>query len=172
MRSSKTRRKTLSVASVETKCCQYPPLQFLWTKTRSTWPDNDRHFWRKIAQLCRWTKIHTKQWIVLGALAFQCMRASFLCAKCDNFAWLQLHLKRWFFFAKIGIFCKSIAGPLSEAKTNDKRIKLIICQIRHMLSATIYEISTSWKKNVRWRNQYYHKKKYLSINKKFFNFHC
>ena len=29
----------------------------------------------------------------------------------------ELHLKRWFFW-KIGIFCKSIAGPLSEAKTH------------------------------------------------------
>ena len=59
----------------------------------------------------KWTKSRTKQWLVLG----------FLCPKCDNFACLhirqdqnELHLKRWF-FAKIGIFCKSIAGPLSEA---------------------------------------------------------
>ena len=76
-------------------------------------------------QLCLWAKIRTKQWLVLGALAFQCMRVGFLCPKCDNFACLhthpdlnELHLKRWFFFAKIGIFCKSIAGPLSEAKTH------------------------------------------------------
>ena len=53
------------------------------------------------------------------------MRAGFLCPICDNFACLrirqdqnELHLKRWFLFAKIGIFCKSIAGPLSEAKTH------------------------------------------------------
>ena len=39
------------------------------------------------------------------------------------------------FFAKIGIFCKSIAGP-----------KLIICQIRDELSDTIHDISSSWKK--------------------------
>ena len=42
-----------------------------------------------------------------------------------------------FFFPKIGIFCKSIAGPLSKAKRQTKtfggRIKLIICQIRHEL---------------------------------------
>ena len=47
------------------------------------------------------------------------------------------------FFAKIGIFCKSIAGPLSEAYTQsysfDERIKLIIFQIRHELSVTIHE---------------------------------
>ena len=29
---------------VETKCCQYPPLQFLWTKIHSTWPDSNRHW--------------------------------------------------------------------------------------------------------------------------------
>ena len=50
------------------------------------------------------------------------MRAVFLCPKRDNFACLhtrqdqnELHLKRWFFFAKIVIFCKSIEGPLREA---------------------------------------------------------
>ena len=45
-----------------------------------------------------------------------------------------------FFFAKIGIFCNSIAGPPSEAYTQPysfgRRIKLIICQIRHELSVT------------------------------------
>ena len=78
-----------------------------------------------MAQLCLWTKIRTKQWLVFGALAFQCMHAGFLCPKCDNFACLhtrqdqiEVHLKRWFFFSKINIFCKSIAGPLSEAKTH------------------------------------------------------
>ena len=53
------------------------------------------------------------------------MRAGFLCPKCNNFASLhirqaqnELHLKRlFFFFAKIGIFCRSFAGTLSEAKT-------------------------------------------------------
>ena len=58
-------------------------------------------------------------------------------------------------FAKISIFCKSIAGPLPsvvQAYTQPYwfggRIKLIICQIRHELSVTIHEISASWKKNV------------------------
>ena len=78
-----------------------------------------------MAQLCLWIKIRNKQLLVLGASAFQCMHASFLCPKCDDFACLhtrqdqnELHLKRWFFFAKIGIFCKSIADLLSEAKTH------------------------------------------------------
>ena len=104
-------------------------------------------------------QIRTKQWLVLGALAFQCMRAGFLCPKCENFAGLhtrqdqnELHLKRWFFcFAKIGIFYKSIAGPFlsivqayRELYSFGGRLKLIMCQIRYELSVTIYEISTSW----------------------------
>ena len=111
-----------------------------------------------MAQLCFWTKIRTKQWLVLGASSFQCTRAGFLCPKCDNFACLhtrqdqnELYLKRWcFFFAKIGIFCKSIAGLLSKAYTQPYSfgggIKLIICQIRHELSFSIHEICSSWKK--------------------------
>ena len=58
----------------ETKRCQYPALQFLWTKILSKWPDNDRHwlyrpllahFRRNMAQLSLFIKIHTKQWFVL-----------------------------------------------------------------------------------------------------------
>ena len=51
--------------------------------------------------------IRTKQWLVLGASSFQCMRTGFLCPKCDNFAGLhtrqdqnKLHLTRWFFLSK------------------------------------------------------------------------
>ena len=56
-----------------------------------------------MAQLCLWTKIRTKQWLVLDASAFQCMRAGLLCPKCDNFAYLhtrqdQDKLQRCFFF--------------------------------------------------------------------------
>ena len=54
-----------------------------------------------MAQLRLWTKIRTKQGFVLGALAFQCMRAGFLYPKCENFACLhsrqdenELYLKR------------------------------------------------------------------------------
>ena len=58
--------------------------------------------------------------------------------------------KMIFFFAKIGIFCKSIAVPLpkvvqayAQPYSFGRRIKLIICQIRHELSVIIHEISTS-----------------------------
>ena len=56
----------------------------------------------------------------------------------------------FFFFAKISIFCKSIAGPLpsvvqayTQTYSFGGRMKLIICQIRYVLSVTIHEISTS-----------------------------
>ena len=87
----------------------------------------------------------------------------------------------FFFFAKIGIFCKSIWRNISQrcsrvyttifgifCKSISRnisqrcssvysfggRIKLIICQIKHELSVIIHEISTSWKNNVRLRTQY------------------
>ena len=57
----------------------------------------------------------------VASSAFQCMRAGFLWPKYNNFACLhnrqdqnELQQKRWFFFAKIVICCKSIAGPLSR----------------------------------------------------------
>ena len=136
MRSSKTGRKISSVAlavrHLALSCWnQMLPISsssIFANKIRLTWPDSDRHwlqrpflthFRRKMAQLCRWTKILYKQWLVLGASAFKCMCVGFLCPKCDNFTCLhtrqdqnRLHLKRWFFFCQIGIFCKSIAGPL------------------------------------------------------------
>ena len=46
-------------------------------------------FSKKMPQLYLWTKIRIKQWLGLGALAFQYMRASFLCPKCDNFSYLD-----------------------------------------------------------------------------------
>ena len=65
-----------------------------------------------------------------------------------------------FFFAKIGIFCKAIAGPLlsviqayTQPYSPGGSIKIIISQIRHELSVTIHEWSTSWKK-VGWRILY------------------
>ena len=65
-----------------------------WTKICSTCPDNDchwllGHFRRKIAQLSLWSKICTKQWLVLGASGFQNMSVEFLCPKCYNFACLH-----------------------------------------------------------------------------------
>ena len=172
-----------------------------------------------MAQLCLWTKIRTKQWLVWGVLSFQCMPAGFLCPKCDNFACLhtrqdqnELHPKRWFFLAKsassvsrsqahsakrkrigwsvgfnswtnwtlygvipfqkpyaifahilqhyhdfqsnVAIF-PSVVQAYTQPYSISGRIKLIICQIRHALSVTIHEISTSWKKNFRWRTRYY-----------------
>ena len=60
-----------------------------------------------MAQLCLWTKIPTKKWLVLGALAFQYLSVGFLCPQCDNSACLhthqdqnELHLKIWFFLTK------------------------------------------------------------------------
>ena len=38
---------------------------------------------------------------------------------------------------------------------NHIRSMKIICQIRHELSVTVHEISTSWKKKVRWRTLYF-----------------
>ena len=71
---------------------------------------------------------------------------------------MSLSWKDDFFFAKIGIFCKSIAGPVprvdqacTQPYSFGGRIKLIICQIMRELSVTVDEISTSWKKYVRWR---------------------
>ena len=110
-------------------------------------------------------KVRTKQWLVLGVSAFQCIRVGFLWPKCENFA-CYLPRSKWasfekmIFFAKIGIFCKSIASSLSEALFKGTqpysvggRIKLIICQIKHELNVIIHEISTSWK-NVRWQILY------------------
>ena len=96
----------------------------------------------------------------LGALAFQCMRAGFLCLKCENFK-IKMSFMIWdemIFFAKMGIICKSIFPSVVQAHKQpyscDGRIKLIVCQIRHELSVTVHEISNSWKKNVRWRTLY------------------
>ena len=101
----------------------------MWTKIRSTWLDNDRHwlqrpllahFRRKMAQLGLLTKIRTKHWLVLCASAFQCMRVDFLCPK-YNSACLhtrqdqnKLHLKRWFFF----FFLTKSASSVSRSQAH------------------------------------------------------
>ena len=88
-----------------------------------------------------------------GCVGFSMYVCGFSAPQMRNFACLhtrkdqnELHMKRCFFFAKIGIFCKSIAGPhpsivqaYSQQYSYGGRLKLIICQIRH-------EINTSWKK--------------------------
>ena len=76
----------------------------------------------------------------------------------------ELHLKRWF-FAKIGIFCESICRNISQRCSSIyttifvRRKDKTICQIRHELSVTIHEISTSWKKTLdggplQWRDSW------------------
>ena len=55
--------------------------------------------------------MRTKQWLVLDASAFQCMRAGFLCPKCDNFVCLHtrqdhndFHLKSCCVKSNVAIF--------------------------------------------------------------------
>ena len=55
-----------------------------------------------------------------------------------------------FFFARIDIFCKSMAGSLpsvvqayTQPYSFGGRKELIVCQIRHELNVTIHEISPS-----------------------------
>ena len=106
-----------------------------------------------MAQLFLWTKIRTRQWLVLGASAFNVCVGVF-CVPNATILFVYIHAKikmSFFWNAKIGIFCKSSKkGPLSEACTQpysfDGRIKLIMCQIRHELSVTIHKIFTRWKK--------------------------
>ena len=133
------------------------------------------HFQGKVAQLCLWTKIRTKHWLVLGASAFLCTRAGFVRQFClftypPRTKWAPS--EKMVFFAKICTFCKSIAGPLpsvvqayTQPYSFGERIHLIICQIRHEVSVTIYEINTRWKKNVRWRthNKYQYNVRFREI---------
>ena len=79
-------------------------------------------FSKKMAQLCLWTKIRSKKWLIFGASSFQCKPAEYLWPKWDNFVCLhthqdqnELHLTRRF-FVKIGIFFKSDAGSISHRK--------------------------------------------------------
>ena len=82
----------------------------------------------------------------------------YACPKCDNFACLhtrqvqnELHLKSWYFCqivkSNVAIFPCVIQG-YTHPYSFGGRIKLVICQIRHDLSVTIHEISTSWKKTL------------------------
>ena len=85
---------------------------------------HDCWFRRKMAQLCHWKKIRTVT--RFGCVGFS-MYACVLCPKCDNFACLhtrhgqnERHLKRYdLFLAIIGIFCKSIVGPLRRKDKNN-----------------------------------------------------
>ena len=130
MRSSETGRKSSSVAStvwhVAPSCWkQMFPLQFLWTKIRSTWPDNNFHW------LCRYT-FQKKNGPIMPldqnphqtVTRFECVGFSknargFSVSQMGQFLlftypprskWVSS--QKMIIFAKVGIFCKSIAGPL------------------------------------------------------------
>ena len=53
------------------------------------------------------TKIRTKQWLALGASAFQCMRAGFLYPKSDNFACFIPAKIKMSFIWKDDFFCQN-----------------------------------------------------------------
>ena len=139
---------------------------FLWTKISSTWLNNDRHwlsrpplvhFRRKMAS---GSKFASKQWLVLGASAYQYVRAGFPCSKWDNICLFTYPPKsKWASSEKMILLPKSapslsrsveifpsVVQEYTQPYSFGGRIKLIICQIRHELSVTIYEIRTSWKK--------------------------
>ena len=61
---------------------------------------------------------------------------------------------KWTSSEKMIFFCQNRHLLYTQPYSFGGRIKLIICQIRYELSVTIYEISTSWRKNVRWRTLY------------------
>ena len=173
MRSSKTGRKTLSVTSAvwhvalfflkpnvfnfcEQKFVQHGPitiaidcngLSFLIFEEK--WPNyasgpksapNSDSFWvRRLFNICVRVFCAPNATILLVYIPAKIKM---------NFIW-----RDDFFFAKIGIFCKSISVPLpsvvqayTQPYSFGGRIKLIICQIRHELSVSIHEISRSWKK--------------------------
>ena len=146
---------------VETKYCQYPPIQFLWIKIRSAWPDNGPFF-------CSFSKKNgpimpldqnPHQTVTRVLRLFNvCVRVFYASNETILLVYIPAKIKMSFIwkddvlFAKIGIFCKSIASPLPSVVQSYTQpysfggsLKLIICQIRYELSATIYEISTSWK---------------------------
>ena len=101
-----------------------------------------------------------------GCVGFQCMHGRFSGPKMRQFYLFTYPPKsKWapfeknIFFAKIVKSNIAIFPSIVQASTQPYsfggRIKLIVCQIRHDLSVGISEISSSWKKNVRWRIQYY-----------------
>ena len=58
----------------------------------------------------------------------------------------------------------SVVQAYTQPYSLGGRIKLIVWQIRHELSVTIHEISTSSVKNLRWRTQYYWLQMFLCRN--------
>ena len=115
----------------------------------------------------------------LGCIGFSMYTCGFSVPQMPQFCLLTYSPRsKWassekmIFFPKIGIFCKlhilqyyhdfksnvaifpSVVQAYTQLYSFGGRIKLIICQIRPELSVAIHEISTSWKKNVKWRTQY------------------
>ena len=151
---------------------------FCEQKIRSTWPDNYRIDCNGLSLLIfeeKWPNYASGLKSAPNSDSFWVHRLFNVCVRvfcAPNVTILLVYIPakikmsfiwkdNFFFFVKIGIFCKSIAGPLPtvvQAYTQPYSfggvIKLIICQIRHELNVTIHEISTSWKKNVRWRTHY------------------
>ena len=62
----------------------------------------------------------------------------------------ELHLKRWFVLPKSDSTgtLPSVVQAYTQPFPFAGRIKLIICQIRHEQSATVPEISNSWKETL------------------------
>ena len=115
------------------------------------------HFRRKMAQLCLWAKIRTKQWLAVGVSAFQCMRPGFLCPKCDNFAcWHtrqkqnEFHLKRWFFFLP------KLTSSISRSQTHlAKR-----CSNVHTIIFVRRKDKTNYLSNQTWAKCYHSRNKH------------
>ena len=78
------------------------------------------HFGRKKAQLCLWTKIHNKQWLVLGASAFQCMPAGF---QDQN----ELHPKSASSVSRSVAIFPGVVQAYTRPYSFGGRIQLIIC---------------------------------------------
>ena len=117
-----------------------------------------------MAQLCLWTKIRTKHCLMLGASAFQCMPAGFLCPKCNNFACLracqdqnELHLKRWFFF-----WPKSASSGSRSQAHLAKHCSIVYTTIFvRRKDKTNYLSNQLWAKCYHSRNKHWLKKKTL-----------
>ena len=109
------------------------PIKFIWNISIICSAANMQN----TIAICLWTKIRTKQWLVLGAGS--------LCLKFNNFACLhtqqgqnELHLKRWFFFVpKLTSPVRrsqpfpSVVQACTQPYSFGGRIKVIIWQIRH-----------------------------------------
>ena len=89
-----------------------------------------------MAQLCFWTKIRKKQWLVLGVSAFQCMHAGFLCSKCDNFACLHTRQAH----NELHLWCLASllwAGHKFNCGITDLRFKALISNLRNLRNLKI-----------------------------------